>query len=302
MNSGGPIRTREDFERTRQAWMRAAEEGRLEEALAMVESSTPWVEQLGDPTLRDRVICNRARLAIELGRDAEDLPALRTILMLQRDAENCFLAAYSIARAYELRKELRKARFYAQVARDRARQLDAERLGSSLNQIANVAVAESHFDEAAALYREALALEAETSPARSAVILYNLGYCEIVLGARSEGFRHLYRAARLLRRLGSRRHLMLASLDLAFAHLEAGKPRAARRHARRALDLAREFAIQDAEKNALYLAGAAAKALGDEFAARRWFRDLQTGFYPDADYLPDLLLTVDVRSLVNLKA
>jgi hypothetical protein len=95
---------------------------------------------------------------------------------------------------------------------------------------------------------------------------------------------------------------MLARLDLAYGLLEAGAPRWSRRHAERALDLATTFADGAARKNALYLAGAAASATGDELAARRRYAELQGDFFPDADYLPDLLLRVDVRQLVNLKA
>ena len=95
---------------------------------------------------------------------------------------------------------------------------------------------------------------------------------------------------------------MKAQLDLAFALLETAHARHAGRHAARALVLAEKFEDADARKNALYLLGAAAVATGDRVGARRHFERLQQGFYPEADYLPELLLHVDVRELVNLKA
>ena len=66
--------------------------------------------------------------------------------------------------------------------------------------------------------------------------------------------------------------------------------------------LAERLADTDAKKNALYILGAAAIATGDRVGARRHFERLQQGFYPEADHLPELLLHVDVRQLVNLKA
>ncbi|MCB1009224.1 MAG: hypothetical protein KDB94_10050 [Acidobacteria bacterium] len=296
------IDSRERLESARARWTELVEAGRLEEALPLIESALEWLAGEDDPVTEARVRCNRARVAIELGLEGGYAAELRDVLVANADVESAYLAAYSLARFYELRKEARKARFYAQLARDRAEGLDADRLGSSLNQLANVLVSESRFDEAAATYAQALELCVTDVFSRRSVILFNLGYCETLLGRRREGYRHLVLAVRALRRQGARRHETLARLDLAFALLENGKPRAARRHAQRAFDLARETGQDDAEKNALYLLGAAANELGDRFTAKRWYSQLQAGYFPEQDYLPELLLQVDVRNLVNLKA
>jgi len=296
------IASLEQLQAARSRWTELVEAGHLEEALPLVESALDWLAGQDEPVLEARVRCNRARVAIELGLEGSYAGELRDVLVANADPETSYLAAYSLARFYELRKEARKARFYAQLARDRAEGLDPERLGSSLNQLANVLVSESRFEEAAATYAQALDLCTTDAFSRRSVILFNLGYCETLLGRRRDGYRHLVESVRALRRQGARRHETLARLDLAFALLENGKARAARRHAERALTLARETAQGDAEKNALYLLGAAATELGDRFLARRWYSQLQAGFFPDADYLPELLLQVDVRKLVNLKA
>lgn len=55
-------------------------------------------------------------------------------------------------------------------------------------------------------------------------------------------------------------------------------------------------------KNVLYLLGEAANLQGDFDLARSYFLRLQRDYYPNADYLPDFLLAIDVRKLVNLKA
>ncbi len=296
------VASREDYQLARSRWSAAVEAGRLDEALALVDAAARWAEANAEPELVDRTFLNRAAIALELGQGAELLPDLRTLLMRSRDAENGFLAAYSLARAYELRKETKKALFYAQVGRDRAEVLERGRRASSQNQLANLLVAESRFDEAVAVYRSSLELLDPADRLRRAVILDNLGYCEALLGRRREGLVLLRESLRALRALGAERHEMLARLDLCFVLLEIGKPAAARRHGRRALELAAAHGAADAEKNALYLLGAAAAALGDRFGARRWYARLQSGFYPDAEYLPDVLLQVDVRGLVNLKA
>lgn len=296
------IHSAEQFQAARVRWTEAVEAGRLDEALALVEEALTWAEADGDQLLRDRAVCNRAAIALELGGGAAHIPALRSLLMRAADPENSYLAAYTIARHHELQKEHSKGLFYARLARDRAASLDESRRAASLNYIANFLVAESRFEEAIATYGEALALLPSRDSLRGAVIGYNLGYCNVLTGRSQEGLTLLYASLRSLRRRGADGHAMKAQLDLAFALLETARSRHAGRHAARALLLAERFEDADAKKNALYLLGAAAVANGDRVGARRHFERLQQGFYPEADYLPELLLHVDVRELVNLKA
>ena len=94
---------------------------------------------------------------------------------------------------------------------------------------------------------------------------------------------------------------MLCGLDLAFAWLEAGRPDRATRHASRSRQLATRLGETEASKNATYLLGRAAQARGDEASARLFFRQLQSEFFPDAEYLSELLIRHDVLNLVNLR-
>ena len=296
------IRNPEDFQAARARWSECVEAGELESALRLAEEALVWAEEAGETLLRDRALCNRAAIALELGNGNGHVPALRELLVRTSDPENTYLAAYTIARYYELQKEHRKGLFYAQLARDRAQSLDENRRAESLNYIANFLVAESRFEEAIAVYEEALALQPSRDALRGAVIGYNLGYCKVLTGLGREGLALLYASLRSLLRRGAEIHAMRARLDLAFALLETAHPRRAGLQAARALELAERFEDSSARKNALYLLGAAAVASGDRVGARRHFERLQQGFYPDADYLPELLLHVDVRDLVNLKA
>ena len=292
----------EEFHAARVRWTESVEAGRFEEALTLVEQALTWAESAGEIHLRDRAMCNRAAIALELGCGAIHVPALRALLLRTVDPENTYLAAYTIARHYELQKEHRKGLFYAQLARDRAASLDESRQAACQNYMANFLVAESRFEEAIAAYGEALAVLPSQDSLRGAVIGYNLGYCNVLTGRSREGLTLLYRSLRYLLRSGSEGHAMKAQLDLAFALLETAHARPAGRHAACALVLAERLEDGDAKKNALYLLGAAAVATGDRVGARHHFERLQQGFYPEADYLPELLLHVDVRELINLKA
>lgn len=296
------IHNLETFQAALSRWAECIEAGQLEEAVALAEAAHAWADAHGETVLRDRATCKLAAAALELGRGTAHVPALRALLLRTADPENTFLAAYTLARHYELQKEHRKGLFYAQQARVRAAALDKNREAASLNFIANFLVAESRFEEAMAVYEEALALLPARDSLRRAVIGYNLGYCHVLTGSNRDGLTLLYASVRALVRRGAATHAMKAQLDLAFALLESARPRLAGRHAARALASAEQFEDNDAKKNALYLLGAAAVATGDRVGARRHFERLQQGFYPEADYLPELLLHVDVRELVNLKA
>lgn len=296
------VHNSEDFQAARARWTECVEAGQFESALALVEEALAWAEASGETLLRDRALCIREGIALELHRGSGQVAVLRELLVRTSDPENTYLAAYTIARHYELQKEHRKGLFYAQLARDRAQSLDENRRAASLNYIARFLVAESRFEEAIAVYEEARALLPARDALRGAVIGYNLGYCKVITGQGREGLALLYASLRSLIRRGAEGHAMSARLDLAFALLETSQPRRAGRHAARALALAERLEDADAKKNALYLLGAAAVASGDRVGARRHFERLQQGFYPEADYLPELLLHVDVRDLVNLKA
>jgi signal transduction histidine kinase len=58
----------------------------------------------------------------------------------------------------------------------------------------------------------------------------------------------------------------------------------------------------EAVQNALYLLGEVAHLSDDVEAARGYFGRLHRDFFPDAGYLPEFLLAVDIRKLVNLHA
>lgn len=291
------------FEELRDRGARAVEFGRLEEAESLFEEALAWARSHGDPHQIDLAVCNRAAAAIDLGRGAGELPRLREILVRNADPVSCRIAAYNIARHYELSKSFKKALFYARIARDRSENLGRrDWLATSHNLIGNTLLAESFVEQACEQYEQALALVPEEPSATRAGILCNLGYCRTLQRRYGEAYPLLYESLRLLRRFHAERYEIATRLDLCFAHLETGRYRLARRQGIRAMSLAEKLGEANALKNALYLLGEAESLSGHVDTARAYFTRLQQEFFPDASYLPGFLLAVDVRQLVNLHA
>jgi tetratricopeptide (TPR) repeat protein len=289
------------FEELRSRGERAVRLGKLEEAETHFDQAVDWAREHGEPRQVDLGVCNRAAVAIELSHGEGELPRLREIL-LRNDPYNCQLAAYNISRHYELTKNYKKSLFYARIALDRAQVLGRrEWLAASHNLIGNTLLAESFIEKASDEYRKALELSPDLTAARGQ-ILDNLGYCRILQGRYKEGYSLLYASLRLLRRHGARRQEISARLDLSFAHLETGRYRLSQRHAMTALDLAESLGESDSVKNALYLLGDVANLSGDIDTALAYFNRLHREFFPEAAYLPEFLLAVDIRKLVNLHA
>jgi tetratricopeptide (TPR) repeat protein len=292
-----------EFEELRSRGEKAIQAGRLDEAETLLDQALAWARAQADPRWIDLAVCNRSAVLIELGRGESELSRLREILLRNGDPTSCRVAAYNIARHYELTKNYKKALFYARITRDRSDALGRrDWLASSHNLIGNTLLAESFVEAACAEYEKALELIADEPSAARAQILDNLGYCRVLQRRYEEGYRLLYESLFWLRRLSARRHEISTRLDLCFAHLETGRFRNARGQGTAALRLAEELGERDAVKNALYLLGEAANLSGDAETARDYFLRLQGDFFPEAGYLPEFLLAVDIRKLVNLHA
>ena len=291
------------FETLKERWQTATEAGRLEEAQAIIERALSWARESGDANQVDSAVCAFAAVAIQLGRGEGELPRLREILLRNSDPANCRLAAYNISAHYQLTKNYKKSLFYARIARDRSESLGRrDWIASSHNQIGNALLSESLVEEACREYEQALELMSNEPNVWRALILDNLGYCRVLQHRVSEGYALLYESLAILRRFGAERYQVSTRLDLCFAHLETGRYGHARRHGRMALRFAEATQQIDGIKNALYLLGEVESLTGHQAEAREHFRRLQGDFFPEAGYLPEFLLAVDVRKLVNLHA
>jgi len=292
------------YELLRERGLKSLNQGDLEVAHRLFEEALVRAREDGEERLIDRAFCNLAAVEIETGTVSDgDLIRLREILMRNTDLENCWLAAYNLAHAHELRKAYKKGLFYARISLDRAVVLDRRDWKAvSHNSIGNILIAESYFDQALAEYEQALDLMPQERRLERALILDNLGYCRTVEGRYAEAFRDLYQSLRTLRAMGARGFERYPRIGLCFAMLEIGRYRAAYRHGLIALKIAQSVGDHDIEKNSLYLLGEAANLASDIRGARAHFRTLQERFFPNDRYLPDFLLAIDVRKLINLKA
>jgi tetratricopeptide (TPR) repeat protein len=292
-----------EFRAHRDRGVEALRLGDLETALACFDGAIEAARSSGDEDLVDLAECNRAAIRIELGDGRAVLPSMRDVLMRSHAAQTCMVAATNAARVHDLEKDWKKALFYARLAYDHGeRSGDDSQRASLRNLIANLLLAESRVDEAAAGYESALSLMPDDDPVWRARAVGNLGYCRILQQRLHEAFALLREGIAALRERAARRYLVSPLLDLAFAHLEANHPADARASAEEALALAREFADVDAIKNALYLVGQAAGLEGDVEGARRCFGELQSKYYPGMPFVAEFLLSVDVRKVVNLRA
>ncbi len=294
----------ESYEILRERGLKSLNRGDLDVARRTFEEALERAREEGDERLIDRAFCNLAALEIETGTVADgDLIRLREILMRNTDLENCWLAAHNLANAHDIRKASKKGLFYARISLDRAIVLGRQDWQAvSHNSIGNILIADSFFDEALAEYEKALELMPPSRKLERALILDNIGYCRTVEGRHAEGFRHLYQSLRTLRSLGAKGFERYPRIDLCFAMLEIGRYKAAYRHGIIALRIAESVGDNDISKNALYLLGEAANLARDTRGAREHFRTLQERFFPSDKYLPDFLLAIDVRKLINLKA
>ncbi|HVT15401.1 MAG TPA: hypothetical protein VHQ90_04350 [Thermoanaerobaculia bacterium] len=291
------------FERLKEECTAAIWAGELERAREIIERALSWAREKGEPRLVDAAVCARAGIEIDLGRGEAELSHLRQILLKNSDPSNCWLAAYSLSRYYELTKNYKKSLFYARIHCDRAELLGRrDWRASSHNQLGNALLAESFVEEASKEYEKALELISEEPGLRLALIQLNLGYCRVLQKCYREGCGLLYSCLEILRPLGAHGFQVMARLDLCFAHLETGRYRLAQREGLAALELAQRTAQAEGVKNALYLLGEAANLRGDTATARAYFCRLQEEFFPGSTYLPGFLLAVDVRKLVNLHA
>ncbi len=277
--------------------------GHFQTALELCERAIERAKATGEDTALDRALCNHASILVAQGSGEPVVGRLRKILLSSLVPVNRFLAAYNLSRYHELRRETERGLFYARLALGHAEKTDQQsHVASAQNQIGNLQLIDCHFAEACATYQKALELLSDEPTTDRALMVANVGYCEVVLGHHREGFRHLFASLRMMRGLGVRVWELMPHLGLSYAYLEIQKIGPARRHAARGLELAEETACKEHIMNALYLLGESEKLHGNELAAYEHFNRLQREYYPEEPFIADFLMTTDIRKLINLMA
>ena len=293
----------EHFEALRQRARDEVERGDLQAALTECDRAIAWAQEFGDRDARDLAHCNRSSILVTQGGGEGVITRLRQILLSSSKPEICYQAANNISRFHEMRNEHDRGTFYAQLSLDHAeRSGQPVAIARSHNQLGLLLLRQSYFEEAAERFDQALGVLALAPGYDRAVLLCNLGYCQIMIGRQNPGFSNLFTSLRMARRQGVDIAEMFPHLSLSFAYLEIDRPARAVVHARRGLELAEEAGMTWQVKNALYLLGESEKLAGNELEAHRQFTRLQQEFYPDDPVIPDFLMVTDVRKLINLMA
>jgi tetratricopeptide (TPR) repeat protein len=283
--------------------VRHAKAGRLERAAAAFIRAEAIGAERGDEALEDRARVFRVAVEMELGSLHGQAAILQRVLLRSHDPEVCFFAAYNTARCYDLEHSYAKAMFYARQALRWAEptgRADCEAMAHNL--VGNLHLVESRFEDARNGYQQALTLMPGEPALDRALVLDNLGYCQLVLGELKAGFALLYASLRMMSRLAAPDLRPRPRLSLAFGYLEIGRFDHAARQSSAALAEARQAGDETSIKNALYLLGQTRNLQGDEDRARACFCELQRTFYPDNTAIPDFLLAIDVRRIIHLKA
>ena len=302
----------EDFQTLRDRARDLVAKGSYQEAAVVYRRAVEVATAEGETDLADEALCGWGAAETELGNGAEVMPELRRILLGSTVEHNCWLASYTLARGHELEGQIKKALFYARLSHHHSAHVQRPGLrGISHNLLGNLLVADGREADAAAEYRTALGQAESAPPTWIAGAETNLGYCLLVGAIRSkslrrsrmrEGLRLIYRSIRTFRREGAVQYSMLPHLDLCFAHLELRRPAAAKRHGQRALALAKQYDDLGTIKNSLYLLGHVALLEDETETARQHFVELERRFFPDQSGLTDVLMSLDLRQVVNLRA
>ncbi|HPR63901.1 MAG TPA: hypothetical protein PK014_06735 [Thermoanaerobaculia bacterium] len=278
--------------------------GDFRQAESLFEKSLYLAEQSGSDYLRDIAVCNIAACRIERGiSDDDKVKELKEMFMRTNHPKVARLATYHLARMYEIQKDFKKAFFYARISLEKSRLLGrSDYLASSLNQTANLLVAESHFEEASRLYTEAMGILHEASETvRFALIEDNWGYCQMMQGKIQEGVAAVQSSLERLERLqAGPAYLVYPEMDLCYGYLEMDEPARAKEYGERALLKAETIKQDNLVKNLLLLLGDCTMALEDMDSAQSYYGELAS-FYPGVTTASDFLLAFNVRKVVNLR-
>ena len=252
--------------------------------------------------VRELITIRKAEALIAAEREGPEVAALPSIVMRRRSPRHLYLAAGTLMRRFVETEDRRKAIFYGEIACKAAAELgDAFSRASVLNHLGITLVADSQFASAISTLDEALTVlrtirepEAEITTLR-AVILGNLGGAKVLSGQYETGVEIL---ERILPEMDEDYLVAEVSLDLCFAYLELGKLALAESYGRRALELA---TVKRQVRNANHLLGETCIRM-ERYEEADAFFDVVAGYYPEFKNVKQLLVAVDLCSVVNWKA
>jgi len=295
------------YESYRQRAEAAHASGDAEAALRLWKEAEQEATRRGETERGDLAFCNQAAILIDLERGDACIPRLKRILLGSGRPKLRWMASYYTGMALYMATRLEDAMGYARRALSFAGELGEQAPRAATNNlVGNIAVLDSHFDEAEMAYRGALeAYRGLDGYHRSMASLVrdNLGYVLMCTDRLAAGI-ELCDRSRLELECQKAFHLLPQPLqDLCYGHLLDGSLNEAKLHGERALELAMEADDRLVAKNSLFLLAEAAVREGDRFRARRYLNELVRCYPevgPDEDII-DVFLDVDLTRVVNLR-
>lgn len=247
------------------------------------------------------ITIRKAEALIAAGREGAEIGALAGIVMRRRSPRHVYLAANTLQRHLCESDQRTRAIFYGGIARRAADELgEPVARVSVLNHLGVTLVADSQFKLAIEALEEALTVvrmmdESEQRRSLRCAVMANLGGAKVLCDAPEEGVRLLERALPELEEAYDRAE---AFLDLCFGYMELGRNELAEEFGRAALQIA---SVPRQVRNANHLLGEICVRTERHDEADGFF-DVVASFYPDFRNVKQLLVAVDVCSVVNWKA
>ena len=303
--SGDSAALRSRSEALRSEALELLEKGEFAVSLARYDEALESARETGDASFIDWIFACRAAAAAEVGPAEGELVELKRILLRGRESQTAFRAAYTSAHIYDLKRDFRKAAFYARLAQQHATEIgDPLLLAGAESTQGTVLAADSRFEEAAECYRRAIDLSAPPVciPALFRALWQdNLGYCLIALDRTQEGMQLVHDALETIEKAGATAHTVFPLMDLCFGYLKGDRYEEARYFGEACLERAPLSGDDTVGRNVLYLLGEACHLSGDEDAACDYF-DRLASLYPDFRNLRAYLEVFDFRNVINLRS
>lgn len=251
---------------------------------------------------RELITIRKAEALIAADREGPEVTRLPAIVMRRRSPRHIYLAAYTLMRRYSETQDRKRALLYGETASTAADELDDPMACANvLNGIGVIHVVDSEFRKAIEVFNRALAAieDAHDQNARLLSVRHgviaNLGGAKILSGDIDSGIDLLQT---ILPRLGDDYAVVEACLDLCFGYLEREQYVRAEQFGRRALGMA---TVQRQVRNANHLLGELCVRQNRHNEADHFF-DVVASYYPDFKNVKQLLVAVDLCSVVNWKA
>jgi tetratricopeptide (TPR) repeat protein len=284
-------------EEIRLSALESVRQGEYEEALGLYDQALALVV---DDEARELITINKADAMIAIERSGPEVQELPRVIMKRRNLRHVYLAAYALQYKYRIENDLKRARFYGQLALRTAEDANEPSWRRIvLLELGVICELDSQIASAIEFFTESLAISEESAANRDKDLSYsyaleNLGYCHLLEGRVDQGIAMIHEALELLTDPIGRAE---AYVDLCYGYVELGAFERARLYGEAALELSKD---SRQIRNAHYLLGEASYKAGDSEGASFHFDELAR-HYPEFRNLKNLLFAIDLRSMVNFK-